>query len=172
MVCPDPCGPGNTCLLAEPDRAAGSSVRFCRYVSTTRRAVLQHLDQALFAHDDAVHHLVHGGGRGRRLRRRGLRVRRGRRRRPGCAVAVAPVGVEAERTSVPQPAATVGCESAGCCATALSETSKVAETIQFKVRITLISIVSSKTNFFNTPSGKQRVRSRWNPLVDRCVEPA
>jgi hypothetical protein len=35
----------------------------------------------------------------------------------------------------------VGCESAGCCATALSETSKVAETIQFKVRITLISMI-------------------------------
>src|SRR5437899_3543530 len=34
----------------------------------------------------------------------------------------------------------VGCESAGCCATALSESSKVAETIQFKVRITLISV--------------------------------
>src|SRR5207245_3922021 len=40
----------------------------------------------------------------------------------------------------------VGCESAGCCATALTDSSKV--TIQFKVRITLSSPYLFSTQFF------------------------
>ncbi len=60
---------------------------------------------------------------------------------PGCAVAgCAWSGVGAGADICTVAGCDVGCESAGCCATALSETSKVAETIQFKVRITLISM--------------------------------
>jgi hypothetical protein len=59
---------------------------------------------------------------------------------PGCAWSG--VGAGADICTV--AGCDVGCESAGCCATALSETSKVAETIQFKVRITLISMILQK----------------------------
>src|SRR5438477_2057492 len=66
---------------------------------------------------------------------------------PGCAVtgcAWSGVGAGADICTV--AGCDVGCESAGCCATALSESSKVAVTIQFKVRITLISRFLQKPN--------------------------
>src|SRR5882757_9132217 len=67
----------------------------------------------------------------------------------------------------------VGWVSAAFCATALSESSRVAVTIQFKVRITRISMFLQKAKcFFNTPTGKPRVRPRWNPPPDHCVAQA
>jgi|SRR6476660_6751493 len=59
----------------------------------------------------------------------------------GCAVVWSGVAAGAD---IVVAGCDVVCESAGCCATALNESSRVAETIQFKVRITLISMILQK----------------------------
>src|ERR1700741_1644338 len=82
----------------------------------------------------------------------------------GCGVGVVASGVAGADIWT---GAELGCESAGCCATALTDSSKV--TIQIKVRITLISVFL-QCQFFSTPTGKQRVRPRWNPPADHCAE--
>src|SRR5437868_6618801 len=118
--------------------SAGSRVRFCKYVSMTGVRVCSMVIRPFSRSTkrSTTWSMVVGcgpacGGAGCALAAGCVAA--------GCAVADVAVGADI------CAGCDVGCGSAGCCATALTDNNRVM-TIQFEVRITLISM------FLNTPT--------------------
>src|SRR5712692_11893777 len=80
-----------------------------------------------------------------------------------CDVAAGWPAAGCDGCDVCDAAAFVACVSAGCCATALSESSRKAVTIEFHVRMTLISLSSLVRQVWYAKSSTptEKLRARW-----------